>query len=303
MFRLVLSSLAIMSAACGPAARAAEPVVSAPSSKWILDYGETRCRLLRTFGEGDRQVTFYLERFGPGDRFGMLVAGKPFESIEQGDRVAVRFGPVESSQHPSFFPGKFGEAGAALVFGSLQITAPESEGLKGRALRKFQDGLPLDFEEPEVSTLQEQAVSWVSIGHGKNLDIQLQTGSMGEPFAALRTCVDNLVKSWGVDPVQDKTLSRRVVPTESPAKWITSEDYPGMALRRGMQALMQFRLSVDAQGRPTACKIQQSTSAEEFDRAVCGSLMKRAKFQPALNADGQAVPSYYRTSVQFTLPR
>jgi outer membrane biosynthesis protein TonB len=130
----------------------------------------------------------------------------------------------------------------------------------------------------------------------------LETGSMRRPLAALDTCIDNLLISWGVDVEKHKTLSKQVKPLQSPDKWIVSSDYPENMLSAGQPALVNFRLSIGPDGLPTACHIQAATRPKEFDNAVCKSVMRRARFSPALDATGQPLVSYYQSNVYFRLP-
>jgi outer membrane biosynthesis protein TonB len=65
----------------------------------------------------------------------------------------------------------------------------------------------------------------------------------------------------------------------------------------GKQALVNFRLSVRAQGVPTACEVQSSYNDKKFDEVTCAALMRRARFSPALDAKGQPVLSYFLRTV------
>lgn len=125
---------------------------------------------------------------------------------------------------------------------------------------------------------------------------------MRGPFSALDTCIDNLLTSWGVDIEKHKTLGRAVTPLDSPEKWIVSSDYPSNMLSAGQPALVNFRLSIGPDGVPTACHIQATTRPKEFDNADCKSVMRRARFSPALDATGQPLVSYYQNDVYFRLP-
>jgi outer membrane biosynthesis protein TonB len=125
---------------------------------------------------------------------------------------------------------------------------------------------------------------------------------MRAPLAALDTCIDNLLTSWGIDVEKHKTLSQQTKPLKSPAKWVVSSDYPVGMLSAGQPALVNFRLSIGPDGAPTGCYIQATTRPKEFDNAVCKSVMKRARFSPALDAQGQPLASYYQNSVYFEIP-
>jgi outer membrane biosynthesis protein TonB len=70
-------------------------------------------------------------------------------------------------------------------------------------------------------------------------------------------------------------------------------------LNAGQGAIVNFRLLVDAAGSVTGCFIQQTTRLKEFDDAVCKSISRRAKFDPALDKDGKPILSYYNNTVRF----
>jgi hypothetical protein len=136
--------------------------------------------------------------------------------------------------------------------------------------------------------------------HIRPHDVILQTGSFKAPMEALRTCTDDLVRSWGLDPVKQAKLRTPPVVQGEPGTWLTSFDYPKGPLFWGQSAVVQFRLLVDAAGKATACHIQQATQGAEFSKLTCDLLMKRARFKPAIGEDGQPTPSYYLNFVRWT---
>ena len=72
-------------------------------------------------------------------------------------------------------------------------------------------------------------------------------------------------------------------------------------LRDGYEGIVNFRLLVDQAGKPTDCEVQRSTRPKEFDDAVCRAAMRRAEFEPALDAQGKPVPSYWIATVNFRI--
>ena len=141
----------------------------------------------------------------------------------------------------------------------------------------------------------------LTIGVGRSRPLVLKTGSLSKPFEALTTCVDNLVKSWGLDPAIVKTQTRGATPESDPGNWIRSSDYPQGMLMLRQPAIVNFLLNVDANGAVTKCTIQETTYPKAFDDAVCNAVTKRARFKPALDANGQAVASYWQRTVRFVL--
>ena len=153
-----------------------------------------------------------------------------------------------------------------------------------------------------ISEDRKKAVKYLRIGKPLRTPVTLETGSLRGPIAALDTCVENLVASWGVDVQKHKNLTQMAEPLKSSGDWIKSSDYPENMLMAGQPALVSFRLSIGPDGVPTACHIQATTRPKEFDNAVCKSVMRRARFSPALDAQGQPLASYYQKNVYFRLP-
>lgn len=78
-----------------------------------------------------------------------------------------------------------------------------------------------------VSPLEEAGVTWVMVKTRRDA-ILLHTGSLGKAFAAWRTCVTDLYKSWGVDPAVIKIPHARwaALPTGSARTTIQARRWP-----------------------------------------------------------------------------
>lgn len=80
-------------------------------------------------------------------------------------------------------------------------------------------------------------------------------------------------------------------------------DYPPRALRERMEGSVGFQLEVGANGRATDCTITQSSGYAVLDERTCRSLMRRARFIPALDDEGYPTAGRYVSSVRWTIPR
>lgn len=280
----------------GRARAADEPVRLAPASKWLIDYADDSCRLAREFGEGERASLVVIERFQPGDEFRLIVAGDAFHHVRSGRDATLRFGAAEAEQEAAFMEGEWAGAPALIFSGRLRI-APDTvhEQAERNKLIPIERHL---FEPAPIGPERESAVAFLSVDASGAPEVVFETGSLGEPFAALRTCMDELLTHWGIDVERHRALSRKAVPIQA-EDWFHSSDYPPSLLRKGAQGMVHFRLSVDSEGRASACHIQRSTRPEGFDEAACDVLMRRARFKPALDAAGKPIASYYIASVQF----
>lgn len=90
---------------------------------------------------------------------------------------------------------------------------------------------------------------------------------------------------------------RDPVPKTNPASWFGAEmlsaDY------RGVVAATAFRIRVGEAGVPVGCEVLSSSGSKKLDQAVCDSLMERAKFDPALDGDGNAVEGLYESEMRM----
>jgi len=105
---------------------------------------------------------------------------------------------------------------------------------------------------------------------------------------------------WAVqqDWVQDsepKTLPLQQTDASHPAKGeiraiFKVDDYPAAAQMKGEEGTAQARLSIDPQGVVTRCMIVRTSGYRSLDDATCRIIQKRARFAPARDDDGKAIP-------------
>ena len=276
-------------------------VVLQPSSNWYLDYADGYCRLARQFGVGDHKTVFYLEQYEPDNRFTVLVAGPDFVA-EKVHRGKLRFGVDGAEALGERLKAKLMDGyGEGVSIGGMGLL-PNANPLPGKRIPAGST----DYQAPPSPTSLAPAdvahISYFELLEGDRPVARLELGRMSEPVKAMNACTEELLTHWGIDVVANRTRKRAPEPTTSPATWISYSDYPKELLREGREGTVYFRLDVDETGKATGCHVQQSTRPDGFDEAVCKSLMRRARFEPALGADGKPIPSYWRSSVSFQIP-
>ncbi len=69
---------------------------------------------------------------------------------------------------------------------------------------------------------------------------------------------------------------------------ITSGDYPQAAVDRRESGATAYEVDVSAAGRPTACRVTQSSGSEALDERTCALVMRRGAFIPAAAGAGTA---------------
>lgn len=265
-------------------AYAKEPLHLKPASKWVMRHQDDSCRLVRLFGADENKMMVIFTRFGPGSRFRMTLAGEPVDIHSDRRPLKVQFGTHEKEQKVPYAIGEAGGLPALIAIRQVRI-----------------DGLEKSPERKRLNKQRYAAIEFMKVRVGQKKPVLLDTGSFAGPFGAMNKCVRELVTSWGVDFEQHRKRSKSVRPIGNTRDWVRSEEYPTKMLKQRQPALVNFRLSVDENGKATACHIQQTTRPREFDDAVCDGLMKRSSFTPALDAEGNPMASYWRNQARFRI--
>lgn len=276
-----------------PALAAEKAPTSLPRiTKWEMKYDEDSCSLIAQFASGNDAAMMALTRTAPGDWFEMRLYGKMlgYGEINMPFEVAFDSGaPIKRTAMSA--TANADKKIAAAIVPNLRVDGWEPP-------RKV-DGNTL---VPQISAEQEARIKSITFKPAGKGRYRLETGSLGAPFAAMRTCTDDLVRHWGFDPAIEAKLSRRTSPTSSPATWLGSNDFPSGALAQGMNGYVRFRLDVAPDGNVAGCRILYRTNPDEFADTSCRLLSKRARFTPALDAAGKPVKSYYIGSVKWLSP-
>ena len=91
-------------------------------------------------------------------------------------------------------------------------------------------------------------------------------------------------------------------PIAHPGTWITAADYPAAAIMAGESGTVGFTLGVDEQGRTVQCTITQPSNSAVLDSTTCRLMALRARFEPARDAKGKAIPSTFQSRMRWVLP-
>lgn len=297
---------------------AAEPVRLAPASKWVLDYGENSCRLIRTFGDPAEPTVLVFERASPRSGLSMVAIGKALKPSAGKAKVTARFLPVENIRFEDGRPAKSADQKEPAVLWSHVDFMPTSEEGQSKEARDAELKKTLELvkrgERPPPRDLsmiaskraESQAnaagTTTIEINARRNRPVILETGSLGRPIKMLYECSRHQLRGWGLDPdVEDKIV--RPVWAAEPYSWFTSDDYPRSGVMRNEESVVEARLLVDATGKVSKCTALSHVDAPDFQKAVCNAFTKRGRFAPAELADGTKVPSYYVQTTVFRMPR
>ncbi|MEL7189975.1 MAG: energy transducer TonB, partial [Pseudomonadota bacterium] len=259
-------------------------------SEWKLREYEDKCRVSRSFGEGDESVTLWLEQGGKGQIFNLTLLGEPLKN-PFGPAIRVRLGDEEELVR-SYIAATSSKGRPVLRMYGLTPVQPEMEKDKNA-----------ETPDTRISRDRLNAIGTLAIrGGGLRDDFRLMLGDMSLQFDFLQECGE---KVGAVLTEAGRPLTREASPpiALNEDKWLNSADFPAYLQKSRMEGKVDVRLTVSKTGKPSACTVVQSNKPQLFDDAVCLGLLKRAKFKPAQNGDGEPVPSYYFQRVTFALRR
>lgn len=91
-------------------------------------------------------------------------------------------------------------------------------------------------------------------------------------------------------------------PGNNPGNWVTQNDYRSSWINRGLTGKVSFKVSVGTNGRVTDCTVTRSSGHSQLDDATCANITRRARFEPARNAQGDTVAGSYASTVEWRIP-
>ena len=77
--------------------------------------------------------------------------------------------------------------------------------------------------------------------------------------------------------------------------------YPERALRNELTGTVGLTVTVTAEGKATNCVVTQSSGHAELDFAACKEIQEKARFDPALDAEGKPTSAQFSTKVTFRI--
>ncbi|WP_404337607.1 energy transducer TonB [Sphingomonas sp. MMS12-HWE2-04] len=281
--------LALALAATFPTAAMADtaPEVLQRTGRWMLDYDRDSCRMVGQFGTGDDQMLLRITRFDLSDTFDLAVFGNRVASDHLQVEATVSFG-LDGKPEP--------RKGLAGTTGKMKTVWFNSMRFDGAQLRSYKDP-PL----PKVTAESEAAVTGVTVEMRGKKPFRLEFGSLAKPMAQMRVCQEDLIKSWGYDAVVQANLREPPKPID-PERWLQVDDFPMEALRQSQSGMVQFRLDVDDQGKAGGCYVLGRTSPDLFADTTCKAVLQRARYRPAIDAEGHPVRSFAVRKVVWQIP-
>ena len=294
-------------AAMASSSAAAEDIVLEPNQKWVADYGEHSCRLIRSFGDKDKPTVLVIQQTAPTSAFSWTVAGPDVRYTLWHRPVSVQWGPQFDPYEKEFEKASLGTVGSAYIgWGWTGYETPPERMTSKKALRNLSDAKLASAFEPtlaEIDIEQAARVEFLSFQQ-RGRRIVLRLDNFGAAVSALNECTRKLAAEWGFDESYYNRLTTTPVflNIEDVAQLI-QRDYPSRARSRGAQALFRMRIIVGADGKPERCDWLNETEAEDFvmKRTPCDIVMQHAKYDPAVDESGEPIRSITQQGVRYSM--
>lgn len=304
--RIILSGIVLAALVTGDAK--AEVLTLKADSKWVADYGENSCRLIRTYGKSDDQTVLMIEQYSPSADFDWTVAGPPLARTRWSKDVTVQWGPEFNQFEKTFLKAELGKFGPAFIGRGWELGQPVVSKVKERDLRELGRAELASGLDPVLGGLDPDRaarVQYLSFWQSDRLAITLQLEDMGAAVAALNKCTLDLAQGWGFDETyQDRLTTTPVWLNVREIAADIQRHYPSKALMRGAQANFKVRIIVDSEGKAERCDWINNTQADDFEmkRTPCDIIMADARFEPAMDEEGEPIRSIYQTSILYRMP-
>ena len=247
------------------------PPLRQPIRGWVLDYGDTACTAMRTYGSAAAPV---LLAFRPSPNGGVvrLVVSRP--------------GKAPPAYH---FP----------LTTNISADSARATGLRFPSADRKNDIVWINFARPDLEALR--GAGEIAIRGGGAIDQRFALPGIAAVLDALDICNADLRKYWNVGDagVQLSAPARSLRPL---AAYFSSDDYPAQAISEEATGTSRIVVMVDETGAVKDCLVEETSGIASLDAMACIALRQRARFKPALDAAGKPVRSVLTGRVTWRMP-
>lgn len=272
---------------------------------WTADFGEDYCRLLRTYSDGTEQLTVAFERIQPGPFMRMLIIGDEFRTFRGAERIGYGFSPLGASASSDLATSETGDGQRLTILGTVSLNEqpqftqffqpPEGDAEDVPAAESPEDMPQFPGYDPAAELERAGQVTSITFNEGMRRDVRIETGNLAPAMEVMQNCAQDLLRTWGLEPERHQNLSKGAFPTQGGL--ISNRTIPFDQFSRLTGNYNQVRIMIDAQGSATSCHIHFPTLEANVNERICDQVMENASFQPALDADGQPLASYWLVPV------
>ncbi|MBO9518323.1 MAG: hypothetical protein J7493_09670 [Porphyrobacter sp.] len=261
-----------------------------PIGTWTADYGDDYCRLIRTFSDGQSELSLALERIQPGPMVRVIVIGEGVRPFRGADQIGYTFNPVGGSGGAGYARSVMADGRPFISFDPIMLTQPAAV---------TRASLPSGYDRADEQEAAK-AITEFTLDTGLVAPVQIDTGSLRAPIEALQVCADTLLTTWGLDVEKYKGMSLPPIMNPNPEGVLPQHSALFRELLRFRNfggGTNQVQLLVAADGSVADCAIYSPSVSRSANELICRLARERASFAPAKDADGQPMASLWAGSL------
>ena len=270
-----------------------------------MDYSPDECRLIREFGEGDNKITLQFARGSGANQFDIAIIGNSIPKLKSRVALDLALSDQNASYHFDGYSADMPKAPERLVLGfdgdaSLLASISNSQRLSITSGSDYHASFLVTGGKSAIDALNkcyDELLSAWGIGPAEKAALLVSPEPVGGPGAgnpgeAVGILIRGPVQPAGVDPARYRLDPK--LPPAPPSwinNWVTSNDYPTEALRRGAVGTVVVFLTLNADGKVDRCRVVRSSKSQILDRKSCEVLTTRAHYVPMRDANANPIPS------------
>ena len=270
--RVHLCALAALLSA--PAAADPGPPLQ-PNGKWVVNFDDAQCFAARDYGTADKPLVFAFKTPPAGDIVQINVVRKG-----RGGRYAEQI-PVEiatGSNEP--------------IETTMVAFDHREDGQRIYRMNVALEHLPA-LRSAKVLTIDGES----------ELHESFALEQMADVFELMDQCVAGLRELWNYAPGEAPNPTFRRRATGDLTSAFEAADYPSDALREDQSGLVTVVVLIDEQGKVADCTVTKSSGVAVLDAQSCAVIRARAKFEPAIGADGRPAKDLLTQTVRWRIGR
>jgi hypothetical protein len=295
----MLSLMAAAAMAAAPAVQAQEDtVVFRPVGTWTADYGEDYCRLIRTFSDGTREMSLALERLQPDAFVRLIVVGEGLRPFRNAEQIGYAFQPAGASGKARYVRSETAEGQQFVSFDPISLAPPPAFTPPASGAAPAPPPIYDRAQEQEAA----RGITGFVLAEGLISPVRVETGSLRAPIQALQVCADDLLTVWGLDAEKHKTMTAMPILNPQPGGVLPQGTIPFGEFGKLNGGANLVRLLIGVDGKVSTCAIHAPSLSPSLNERICTLAKERASFQPARDAEGQAMASVWMGPPMFLGP-
>jgi hypothetical protein len=295
-FKFLLPLTALSAAQAQTAAAQDEPVLLEAVSAWELDYAEDSCALRRSFGAADSTTWLEIRSYSPLEEVHEITVASNGFALKRQAPLSYFVPDGQPVRYDAQTYGEYRGLPAVTFYNKVWLRDIEA----GPVVRFDPDMVFSSSAVADVDRFRRN-VSGFRLDGAFDVPLVLGTGEMRRPLGALRLCLLDLMASWGIDPDNPTGVTRRLQNLPG-MQWVEGlrARQPQTIVSREVPRNVSFRLIVGSDGHVERCDVTRPKVDKEYENWACGLIRRTARFDPALDAQGEPVRVVHEAAVLVT---